>query len=270
MEFESEDAGRRPQVSRQNLGITSGRIDERADDRCRRDRLVQQLHSLRFQLRAQSGHAGEVAARSIQTGDKPDLHWITAGGENDRDRCGRGLCRDCPEHITGGGNHGNLSTDQVGRQCWQPVVLLLRPTIFDRNVAAFDIAGFGKALAKRAQAASVPVRQCAAEEPDHRHGRLLGARGERPSCCCPRAANHFDEIAPSHATILRLMRQQPRKLRIAVMTDQPLHLVQEPVEIDRLGIEVITTRSQRPLAVAGHGMRTERDHRYRCRFRIGF
>ena len=53
------------------------------------------------------------------------------------------------------------------------------------------------------------------------------------------------------------------------MTDQPLHLVQEPVEVDGLGIEVITPRSQCPLAVTRHGMRAERDDRYPRRFWIG-
>ena len=59
------------------------------------------------------------------------------------------------------------------------------------------------------------------------------------------------------------------KSRIAV-TDQPFHLTKQPVKIDGLGVEVITACSQRPLAVARHGMRAERDDWNPRRLRIGF
>ena len=39
-------------------------------------------------------------------------------------------------------NHGHLSANQIGRQCRQSIVLVFCPTVFDRHVAAFDIAGF--------------------------------------------------------------------------------------------------------------------------------
>src|SRR6266566_7524754 len=54
------------------------------------------------------------------------------------------------------------------------------PAIFDRQIAAHDIAGFAQALVEGAQTAYPPVRRCAAEKPAHRDGRLLPACRERP------------------------------------------------------------------------------------------
>src|SRR5262249_45808584 len=81
----------------------------------------------------------------------------------------------------------------------QPIYLTLRPTVFDRHVLALDIAGVFEALAECAQTVRVRVvRRCGVEEPDHRHRRLLRARGERP---CSRSATteECDERAPPHS-----------------------------------------------------------------------
>jgi hypothetical protein len=61
---------------------------------------------------------------------------------------------------------------------------------------ALDVAGFAQALAERAQTARPQVRRFGAEEPDHRHRRLLRARHEWPSS--GRAAEKHDELAPLH------------------------------------------------------------------------
>ena len=42
-------------------------------------------------------------------------------------------------------DHGHPAANQVGRQCWQSVEATLRPAVFDRDVAALDIAGFVEA-----------------------------------------------------------------------------------------------------------------------------
>src|SRR5262245_45979135 len=75
----------------------------------------------------------------------------------------------------------------------QPLELTLSPAIFDRHVLALDIAGVLEALAECAHTVRKRVRRCTAEEPDHRHGRLLCARRERPR---GRAAKKRDELAP--------------------------------------------------------------------------
>jgi hypothetical protein len=70
--------------------------------------------------------------------------------------------------------------NQFGRKRRQSAVLPFRPAIFDLNVLALDVSGFFKSLAECAQATRVHGRRCIAEEPDHRHRRLLRARRERP------------------------------------------------------------------------------------------
>ena len=140
---------------------------------------MQKLQSLRLQLHAECGHAGEIAARPVQTGDEPECDRISPGEEDDRNGGGRRLRREHPNHLTGRSDHGDLSPHQIARQGRQPIVLLLRPAIFDRDIAALDKAGFIQALAESAQPAGVPVGGCAAEETDQRHRRLLRARGGR-------------------------------------------------------------------------------------------
>src|SRR5262249_37148711 len=73
-----------------------------------------------------------------------------------------------------------------------------RPAIFDRDVAALDIARFRQGLAQGGETAAHQIAwRRAAEKSDHRHRRLLRARCERPGDC--RAAKECDEVAPSHA-----------------------------------------------------------------------
>ena len=95
------------------------------------------------------GHAREVAAWPVQAGDKSKLDRVAAGQEDDRNRRGRRLGRQ-RRRSAARGNHGHLTTNQIGRQRRQSIVLALRPAIFDRHVPALDIAGFAQALAERA------------------------------------------------------------------------------------------------------------------------
>src|SRR5262249_41463307 len=80
----------------------------------------------------------------------------------------------------------------VGRS----VSLVLRQAILDRHILALDVAGFTKALAECGQIACTIGRPRGAEEPDHRHRRLLGACRHRPR---GRAAEQRDELAPLHS-----------------------------------------------------------------------
>src|SRR3989442_780903 len=62
-------------------------------------------------------------------------------------------CRFAPALCTGnrqpnttgaaaGDDHGHLTTNQVGGQRWQSIVIDIRPAIFDLYVLVLDIAGF--------------------------------------------------------------------------------------------------------------------------------
>src|SRR5262245_1426569 len=75
----------------------------------------------------------------------------------------------------------------------------MRPPILDRHILALDVPGFTNALPECGQKACTigKERPRAAEEPDHRHGRLLRARRERPRH--GRAAEQRDELAALHS-----------------------------------------------------------------------
>src|SRR5262245_50751331 len=94
-------------------------------------------------------------------------------------------------------DHRHLTAYQIGCEVGQSVVLVLRPAILNRHILALDVAGFTKALAECGQISCTIDRLRAAEEPNHRHRRLLRPRGERPRGC--RAAEKRDELAPPHS-----------------------------------------------------------------------
>jgi hypothetical protein len=65
--------------------------------------------------------------------------------------------------------------------------LIIRIAIFDRDVLPLDEACFLQALAERDNKVLEWRERRAAEKPDYRHRRLLGARRERP--CRDRTAD---------------------------------------------------------------------------------
>ena len=46
-------------------------------------------------------------------------------------------------------DHVDLAADEVGGQCGQPIIVALRPAVFDRHVLSLDVAGFAQSLAER-------------------------------------------------------------------------------------------------------------------------
>ena len=199
-ELQPERAGRCLQFSRLGLGNSGiGRVDHECNGGCGRDQFVQQLQPLRPQLRAQVAHARDVATRMVEAGDETQIDRVTGAEKDDRNSRGRLLCRQCPSSATEYGDHGHLSANQLVRQRQQSIVLPLRPPVFDRHVAALDVAGVAQASAERGQAVRPKIRRCAAEEPDHRQPGLLRPRRERPRR--RRTAEGRDELAPSHHSI---------------------------------------------------------------------
>jgi len=43
-----------------------------------------------------------------------------------------------------GHNQGHPTANEIGCQRWQPVVLIVREAVFDRDVLTFDIAGHAR------------------------------------------------------------------------------------------------------------------------------
>src|SRR5262245_21440049 len=72
----------------------------------------------------------------------------------------------------------------------------LCPAIFDCNVLAFDKAPVFQTLTERSQELRVVAGRPGAEEPNHRHRRLLRLRRERPRG--RRAREKGDELAALH------------------------------------------------------------------------
>ena len=91
-------------------------------------------------------------------------------------------------------DHRHLTAYQIGCEVGQSVGLVLRPAILDRHILALDVAGFTNALPECGQILCTIGRRRAAEEPDHRHRRLLCARTERQS---RRAAECGQQFPPS-------------------------------------------------------------------------
>jgi len=88
--------------------------------------------------------AGHIAARPVETGDKPGSNRIKARDNRDGHRRGcrlgrwrRTAVRDYYEYLT---------ADKIGRQCRQTVTVILRPAILNRHVPTLDKSGFAQAL----------------------------------------------------------------------------------------------------------------------------
>ena len=131
----------------------------------------------------------------LRLDDHPELDRITAAEEDDGNSRRRGLGREC-RGVGVGNDHHDPAANQIGGERRQSIILALRPAVFDRHVPALDSAGFVQALAECSEPLRERPRRHPAEEPNHRHRRLLRARGERPPG--RRAAEKRDELAPSH------------------------------------------------------------------------
>jgi hypothetical protein len=124
------------------LGIRVVGIDQNREDLGRRHQLMQKPELLRRQRAGNQVHAGQVAARTAEAGDQAGLDRLDAGVEDNWNRGRRSLRRQRRRAVAGD-KHGDLPASQFRRQRWQAIVFTLGPTVFDRDVLAFDIAGFG-------------------------------------------------------------------------------------------------------------------------------
>jgi hypothetical protein len=71
-----------------------------------------------------------------------------------------------------------LASNKIGRQRWQPIILIIRRAIDDGQVAALDITTFAQTFLECSELIIALVRS--GEQADHRHRRLLRTRCERP------------------------------------------------------------------------------------------
>ena len=180
--LEPEGAGRRLDPS--HLGFDDNRIIDRIDERahysCRGEQLVQHLQPLRSHLHVQRRYTGEVAARPVQAGDKPQLDGIRHGQEDNRNGRGRCFCSQRGKGGAASGDHGRPTVNQVLRQPRQAVILIVGPAILDRHVPALHVTPFIQAEMERAHEVVELVARGRIEETNDRHPGLLRARHERP------------------------------------------------------------------------------------------
>src|SRR6516225_4085403 len=154
---------------------------------------MQQLQPLRYFRLSLKAHAGYIAARPAEVGHEAGCNWIAAADEHDRYGRGGSHCRARGDILAK--NHGHLPANQIGRKCWEPIELILRPAEFDSDVMAVDEPRFLQAIAECRYSVNCVGSSCCLKESDHRHRCLLRTRRERPR---RRAADERDECAPLH------------------------------------------------------------------------
>src|SRR5262245_4848063 len=146
-QIQSEGTSRR--LNARQLGADGNciiRIDEQCDHGGLGHELVQQMQVLRRQCVDEEVHPCNIATWSVEADDQTGLDRI---GTARKDDWNRGSSRHgCRSRSIVHDQDGYLPPEQVSRQCWQAIILSLRPPIFDRDVLADDMAGFFQALDK--------------------------------------------------------------------------------------------------------------------------
>src|SRR5262245_21565473 len=174
--------------------IWASRVDKQRENGRRGQHFMQQLQSLRSYRHVPSGDAGEVTAWSVQTCDKSKFNRIEPDVKHGWNCGGSRLSRQCSRGAGGHGNDGHFAPNQLGHYCGKPLVVTLRPAIFNRHVPTVDVTAFTQALVKGGQSEGITLSRPGADVSDHRHCRPLRTRRERPRC---RTAKQRDELAPS-------------------------------------------------------------------------
>src|SRR5262245_35100436 len=105
-----------------------------------------------------------------------------------------------------------MAAHEFCRQCGKPIIVTLRPAVVDRDVLAFDVAGFLQTLAECANEVRIRSGRSAMKITDHWNNQLLRARRERPR---RRTAEQSDEVAAFHSRSLPCFRPRIAHLRTA-------------------------------------------------------
>src|SRR5712671_1126964 len=93
----------------------------------------------------------------------PSWPLLSEPTSDDRNDNGRSFgCRGC----TSRGDHGHLSPHQIGGHPRQPIVLTLRPPVFDLDVMVLDEPSFAQALPKCSQRARERLGRATMHEPN--------------------------------------------------------------------------------------------------------
>ena len=158
---------------------------------------MQQLKSLRPHFYIQRSDPRDVGLRSVQASDKFSRNRVKADLENNRDCCG--CCLRCKgsNNATGHSNDVNPTTDKIGCQRRQAIMLTTCPAIFDDYTSAFVVAYRAQALAECVYSNSKSLRRFASQISDDRHCWLL-LRAHRKRLSGYGTAESPKKISPPH------------------------------------------------------------------------
>jgi hypothetical protein len=87
-------------------------------------------------------HACDVAVRSIKTGNQSKFYRIASQRENNWNCLSRPLSSERRRQATRGHNHRHTAGNEIGGECWQPIILALRPAVDDCDIFGLDKPGF--------------------------------------------------------------------------------------------------------------------------------
>src|SRR5262245_8445564 len=163
-------------VIRLALGIGVIRVQKDRDHTRLWDHSAQQLQPLMFERNLQEVNAGDVAAGPVVTGNKTKLDRIATVHEDDWNSRGRCLSGHSRDDAAGRKDYGNATSNQLVCSLWQPIEVAIHPPVVDRDVAALNKARFIEAGPEADHAGRIACWRSTAEEPNHRHRRLLPPR----------------------------------------------------------------------------------------------
>ena len=94
-----------------------------------------------------------------------------------------------------------VTRDQFGCKSREPLGLSLRPAVFDRDIAALDVAVFAQSLQECVGDPDTRVGRTGPEIADHGHRILLRVRGKREGRS---GADQTNESAPLHLALVKV------------------------------------------------------------------
>jgi hypothetical protein len=168
------------------------------DDGDKRDvwhQLMKQLQSLCFHGDGEQANSRCIAAWAIEGRHRTGLHWIVPHDEDDRDRRSRGLRRRYGRASSDQNDYSYAPIHQLKRLLRKSIVLSLRPTILDCDVATLDVAGFSQPLFDCFDKAAYGAGETLPRMP------MTGIAG----CCARAASGHAAAPAMSAMISRRLM-----------------------------------------------------------------
>jgi hypothetical protein len=94
--------------------------------------LTQKLQSFCSQFRTEEIDSCQITTGLSEIRNETELHWVIANNENHRDCCGCGFSCQSGTDTTSRSDHCDLPANQVGRQFWQSIQIILCPAVLDR------------------------------------------------------------------------------------------------------------------------------------------